>query len=106
MEGDTQLYVHQNAGQTFLAQSYHRRFHHDRMPPNTSECCPYDSRDCNKKKKDKNYIVLLTVAPLKDGKRELENTHMVRCPAGGYVVVTGTYDSFSYKSYDAEHNLY
>ena len=52
------------------------------------------------------FLLPFQVAPLKDGKRELENTHELLCPAGGYIVVTGAYNSFSYKSYDAEHNIF
>ncbi|KAG2226084.1 hypothetical protein INT45_011701 [Circinella minor] len=102
MSDNTELYIHQDSGQGYWAKTG-RRFQHSNMGTGQKECCPYTSRQCSAKP-DKSNTCSFSFTYSRNGGQDRGPGFTTTCPAGGYIVATGTFDHFSYSVFDADHN--
>ncbi|KAI9259013.1 hypothetical protein BDA99DRAFT_561371 [Phascolomyces articulosus] len=106
MTDGTDLSVYQNSGQAYFARNSKRRFHHDRIPPNSEECCPYTSRDCSRSRDPNDDSCTFDISYSRnEGKEKGRLTYPTFCPCGGYIIANGSYDHFEYSVYDANHRF-
>ncbi|KAG2221238.1 hypothetical protein INT45_013949 [Circinella minor] len=103
MAQDTTLNVQQLDGQALFARG-NRRFKHERIPTGESRCCAWNNNQCSKARFKGNPIILELSYNIAKDKLGHGGVYVVTCPAGGYVVATGSFGQVKYETYDADQN--
>ncbi|KAI9250146.1 hypothetical protein BDA99DRAFT_541858 [Phascolomyces articulosus] len=102
MNDITEVTIHQEAGQAYFATGDYR-FEHKNMPPGSKECCPYTSRHCSETGEQDgkcSFYLAYRRGPNGEGGK---SSYKTNAPCGGYITATGSFDSFSYQVYAANH---
>ncbi|KAI7852087.1 hypothetical protein BDC45DRAFT_537658 [Circinella umbellata] len=103
MTDGTYFYAEQIEGQRPFAKAATRRFRH-RIFQDDRKCCAWSNKQCNNVESDRNYSVGFLLSIFKRGGPH-EHEFRTACPAGGYIVATGTFEKPKYEVYDLNNTV-